>query len=74
MRAEQPYDVAVDGVEIIATGGRPAILLEPIAPDLANTSAVVMFPEPFGMTSIQAAGLPMSELLQIAELVGNATR
>jgi len=70
----QPYDVAVDGVEIIATGGRPAILLEPIAPDLANTSAVVMFPEPFGMTSIQAAGLPMSELLQIAELVGNATR
>ena|GEM_PF-2878175 len=64
-------DVAVDRVKIITTGGRPAILIEPILPESGYTGGSVTFTEP-GFTAIASANVPLSELLTVAEIIGNA--
>lgn len=73
-------NAAVDRVKVIEAGGRPAILIEPIRPEgvdqLGPTGTIgeVIFPEPFGMTTIHSYGVPLTILLQVADIVGQATK
>jgi len=73
-------NASVDRVKIIEAGGRSAVLIEPIRLEGlgqlggAGTNAEVIFPEPFGMTTVSAHGIPLAELLEVAEIVGQATK
>jgi hypothetical protein len=69
-----PFDVSAGRVKRIVAGGRSAVLVEPITPDGIGSSAAVVFPETFGVTEIQATGIPLKELLEVAERVGEGTR
>ena len=68
------FDAAVDRVKVITVGGRQAVLIEPITPDGVSSASLVVFPEPFGTTWIAAADLPLSDLLEVAEIVAKATQ
>ncbi len=67
------FDVAADRVSQTTIGGRDAIVVRPVTPDGVAQRSAVVFPEPFGTTSIQAAYLPEAELLAVAEAVAKAT-
>ncbi|HET9476406.1 MAG TPA: hypothetical protein VFP63_02850 [Dehalococcoidia bacterium] len=66
-------DVSSSRVKPVVIGGRQAILIEPLTPDGISSSAGVIFPEPFGTTEIQSAGVPLPDLLAVAETVALAT-
>ena len=73
-------NASIDRVKVISAGGREAVLIEPMRQEGygrlggAGTNAAVVFPEPFGKTVVQSYAVPLSELLAVAELVGEATR
>jgi hypothetical protein len=68
-------DVAADRVKATSIESRDVIVIEPLTtPNGISSWSAVIFPEPFGMTEIQAGGLPLDELLQLAESVAIATK
>lgn len=69
-----PFDVSTERVKTIEAGGRPAVLVEPITPDGIGSNAAVIFPETFGVTEIQSSGIPLTQLLEVAERVGEVTK
>ena len=58
--------VAESRVRSATIAGRPAVIVDPFTADGFGDSAVVIR-EPWGITLIQANGLPTSEIVQIAE-------
>lgn len=59
-------DVAADRAEVTTIAGRNALIVHPLTPDGFGDS-YALIAEPGGLTYIQAFGLPMSEVLRIAE-------
>jgi len=70
----EEYDVAASRVKTAVFAGREAVLIEPWTPDGLAQRSGVLFPEPFGVTFIHAADLPLDELLRLAEIVAEATK
>ncbi len=67
-------DVAEDRVKTLNIEGREAIVAEPITANGISSWSAVIFPEPFGKTSIQAAGLALEDLMEVARAVALATK
>ena len=73
-------NAAVDHVKAISAGGRQAVLIEPVRPEgtaqlsPAGTYGAVVFPESFGSTIVCSSGVPLADLLRVAEIVGQATK
>src|SRR5438132_7518899 len=73
-------DASADRVKTVDLGGRLAVVVEPVRPEGAGslgqdgTQASVSFPETFGMTSVTSTGVPLSDLLEVAKIVGSATK
>ena len=59
-------DASAGRVSAATVGGKPAVLVAPIAPDGLGPSAVIMA-EDFGITIVSADGLPLEETMKIAE-------
>ncbi len=70
----RPITPFVSRVETTTIGGRPAILIDPHTSESEESATAVIFPEPFGMTEIQVASMPLADLLAVAEIVAEATR
>ena len=68
-----PKDVSANRVKTVEVGGRQAVLVEPLTPDGISSAAAIIFPEQFGVTEIQSAGIPLTQLLEVAELVAGPT-
>ena len=66
----QIYDVGESRVTMELFAGRQAILINPGG----TMRSGVIFPEPFGITEIQASGMSLEDLLELAELVAEATQ
>ena len=67
------YDVAASRVETTVFAGREAVLIAPSVAAGSDGRSAVLFPEPFGVTEVQASSLPLADLLELAELVAEAT-
>jgi hypothetical protein len=59
-------DTSADRVSAATVGGKPAVLVAPLAPDGFGPSVVVVA-EDFGLTSVVALDLPLEETMKIAE-------
>ena len=67
------YDVAASRVETTVFAGREAVLIAPSVAGSDGEASAVLFPEPFGVTEVLASSLPLADLLELAELVAEAT-
>jgi hypothetical protein len=66
-------DVAAERVSVITAGGQQAILVAPVDPERGyGSSAMVMFPRDDAFTQIYADGVPLEEILALADSVGQA--
>ena len=69
------FDVAASRVSVATYAGRQAVLIEPGVRDgVQSGRSGVIFPEPFGRTFIHAVSLSLDELMELAELVAEATQ
>lgn len=59
-------DASADRVSAATVGGKPAVLVAPLAPDGFGPSVVIVA-EDFGITIVSASGLPLEETTKIAE-------
>jgi hypothetical protein len=59
-------DTSADRVSTATVGGKPAVVVAPLAPDGFGPSVVVVA-EDFGLTSVVALDLPLEETVKIAE-------
>lgn len=67
---ERAIEAAADRVQVTKVGGRDAILVKPILPSTGEGGpSAVIFSAPFGQTAIITDGLPLDDLLALAELV-----
>ena len=74
------YNVTANRVKTAVFAGREAVVIEPAFPDGRHVSGVsasarsgVYFPESFGQTFISGSSLPTKNLLELAQLVAEAT-
>ncbi len=74
-------DAPVDRIKTVALASRPAVLVQPLYPAGSDplgsgggTIAQVIFPERFGTTTVSSYSMPLSEVMQVAELVAQATK
>ncbi len=67
------YDVAASRVETTVFAGREAVLIAPPASIGDDGPSAVLFPEPFGITEVHAANMSLEDLLELAEIVAEAT-
>lgn len=74
------YNVTAGRVKTAVFAGREAVVIEPAFPDGRHVSGVfasarsgVFFPESFGQTFISGSSLPTENLLELAQLVAEAT-
>jgi hypothetical protein len=59
-------NASADRVSAATVGGKPAVVVAPLAPDGFGQSTVIMA-EDFGITIVFADGLPLEETMKIAE-------
>lgn len=75
----RPYrstDAPRDRIEVLTVGGRPAIVIKPLVPEGGTVASVtnVIFPEPGGYTVIQAQVVSFTEVMKVAESLGEALK
>lgn len=63
-----------DRVKAVTIGGRKAVLIEPITANGFGSASQAIFPEPFGMTAISTANMPLPMLMEFATQVAIATK
>jgi hypothetical protein len=67
-------DVAENRVKPTTIAGRDAVLIEPLIPSGLVSPSRVVFPADFGSVFIMAIDLPLTDLLDLAEIVAKAIR
>ena len=66
------FDASADRVKATEIGGLPAVYVEPLSPNGVSSAAGVVFPGERVTTAIHSAGIPVVDLMRVAEIIAAA--